>query len=373
MSCKRFLIVLSVIIFLLDIHNAMADWYNTNWQYRKKITVSSAMTPNTDRANFPLMVRRTSDSNLAGHCQGDGDDILFTASNGLTKLDHEIEKYGSSTGELWAWVRIPSLSSSANTDIYMYYGHASITGQQNATGVWDSNFKGVWHLSEASSATRMDSTANNNDLTDQNGVTGTSTGRINGAADFENSTADQLLKITHASQTGLSITGTITVSAWFNAESAATMVLASKWGTSGVDQGYILRFSTNRVTLVLSGNGTSSTSFNSPTDTAGTGTFHHAVGVYDGATAKIYIDTSVTSTTYTNGIFASTMDFNIGARNSNNQEFDGIIDEVRVSNTDRSADWITTEYNNQSSPDTYITLGSEERAPADAVFFGPNF
>jgi hypothetical protein len=37
----------------------------------------------------------------------------------------------------------------------------------------------------------------------------------------------------------------------------------------------------------------------------------------------------------------------------------GTLDEIRVSNAVRSADWIATEYNNQSSPGTFYTLGSE--------------
>jgi hypothetical protein len=36
----------------------------------------------------------------------------------------------------------------------------------------------------------------------------------------------------------------------------------------------------------------------------------------------------------------------------------GMIDEVRVSSTARSADWITAEYNNQSSPSTFYSVGS---------------
>ncbi|MFC1970586.1 hypothetical protein ACFLV0_01420 [Chloroflexota bacterium] len=40
--------------------------------------------------------------------------------------------------------------------------------------------------------------------------------------------------------------------------------------------------------------------------------------------------------------------------------FKGTIDEVRVSNTARNANWIQTSYNNQSSPGTFLTLGTEE-------------
>ena len=35
------------------------------------------------------------------------------------------------------------------------------------------------------------------------------------------------------------------------------------------------------------------------------------------------------------------------------------LDEVRLSSSTRGAAWITTEYNNQSSPGTFITVGSE--------------
>jgi len=40
--------------------------------------------------------------------------------------------------------------------------------------------------------------------------------------------------------------------------------------------------------------------------------------------------------------------------------FNGIIDEVRVSNTARTADWIKTCYNNQGDPSTFHSVGDEE-------------
>src|SRR5204862_6473613 len=40
------------------------------------------------------------------------------------------------------------------------------------------------------------------------------------------------------------------------------------------------------------------------------------------------------------------------------------LDEVRLSSSTRSATWITTEYNNQSSPGTFITIGIESGATA---------
>ena len=40
----------------------------------------------------------------------------------------------------------------------------------------------------------------------------------------------------------------------------------------------------------------------------------------------------------------------------------GTLDEVRLSTIERNPNWVTTEYNNQSSPGTFITVGSESCA-----------
>src|SRR5205823_5323207 len=98
-------------------------------------------------------------------------DILFTSGDGTTKLNHEIEKYDSATGQLVAWVQLPTLYAQKDTQMYLYYGNASASSQQSVTATWNSNYKAVWHLKEdpSGSAPQMqDSTSTNsgaNDLT----------------------------------------------------------------------------------------------------------------------------------------------------------------------------------------------------------------
>jgi hypothetical protein len=41
-------------------------------------------------------------------------------------------------------------------------------------------------------------------------------------------------------------------------------------------------------------------------------------------------------------------------------QFNGSIEEVHISNSARSAGWITTEYNNQSSPSTFYSVGGHQ-------------
>ena len=43
--------------------------------------------------------------------------------------------------------------------------------------------------------------------------------------------------------------------------------------------------------------------------------------------------------------------------------FNGIIDEVRISNSITSFDWVSTEYNNQNDPSSFLSFGPKETGP----------
>jgi len=47
--------------------------------------------------------------------------------------------------------------------------------------------------------------------------------------------------------------------------------------------------------------------------------------------------------------------------------FQGDIDEVRYSNSVRAAGWLGTEYNNQSSPDSFYSVGSLIAQPSTRI------
>ncbi|HUK38822.1 MAG TPA: DUF2341 domain-containing protein, partial [Methanomicrobiales archaeon] len=145
------------------------SWYfnptanNCSWRYRKKITIAHGQVT-ADQSSFPVLVTLTSDPDLTAHARTDGNDIVFTGSDGVTKLNHEIENY--TAGSLVAWVNVPALSSSTDTVLYLYYGNTTSPPQQNRNAVWDANFKAVWHLGEvgttgANAYNDSTSTANN--------------------------------------------------------------------------------------------------------------------------------------------------------------------------------------------------------------------
>ncbi|OGZ18847.1 MAG: hypothetical protein A2175_02310 [Candidatus Nealsonbacteria bacterium RBG_13_42_11] len=179
---------LILILFLVLVGNAIlfqdnqpqkvfaagGDWYNSDWVYRNKITIDPAEV-DMDLTNFAVLYSVTDadlrDTANGGYVsQSDGGDILFTNYTG-TKLDHEIEKYVPATGELAAWVEVDSLSSTENTDIYIYYGNvAACADQWNISETWDegvgNSIQMVQHLKDDPDASHItDSTSNNNDGT----------------------------------------------------------------------------------------------------------------------------------------------------------------------------------------------------------------
>ena len=93
--------------------------------------------------------------------------------------------------------------------------------------------------------------------------------------------------------------------------------------------------------------------------TVSAGSWQHVVGTFDGSSLRLYKNGSlVAGPTSASPATSASPGGWIGSF-SGAQFFNGDIDEVRISNTNRGADWIQTEYNNQNSPGTFITMGSE--------------
>jgi len=166
------------------------------YEYHKKVTVDHTRVGGAaDLANFPILVSIQNDEQLKTTANGGqvakagGWDIIFTSdAAGVSQLDHEVESYDGASGSLVAWVRLPSLSVSEDTVFYLHYGNSAEPGAtENPEGVWDSNYRGVWHLNEATDATNMDSTQYSNDGSPSGSPAATTAGKIGPALDFTDS------------------------------------------------------------------------------------------------------------------------------------------------------------------------------------------
>ncbi len=105
-----------------------------DWNLRRPILVSHDLA-DTDVADFTLLVQLV-DLDLGSNAQIDGDDLIFTDADGVTRLDHHLESWNAATGAITAWVRVPLLSSTVDTELFLYLGNPLAGDQADPTGVW---------------------------------------------------------------------------------------------------------------------------------------------------------------------------------------------------------------------------------------------
>jgi len=332
--------------------------------YCSPVVIDYTKVPNTNQSNFPVLfsvtdARFKSVAN-GGHVNnGNGYDLIpYSDSTCATRLDFEREGYVATTGAVLFWVEIPTVSYTANTTYYWGYGDTGIsTDQQTATGVWDANFKGVWHLGDGTTLSVADSTSGANNGTNSGGAA--TSLKIDGAVEL--ATAD-FISVAWPFATDFETTiesGVVTISAWVNSADYSAergIVGIGSTNTTGVN---LIQYSDKMYFWYSGGTLLGSTSV--LTD----GATYYLVGVAESLSSiKFYINGALDRTTTTD-----LSSFNLTAVGSKiyigeeghapGKTWQGSLDEVRISNVARSADWIATEYNNQFSPATFSSLGTE--------------
>src|ERR1700722_12803864 len=340
------------------------------YQYYRSITVTS--TPSIasgTQTSFPMLVSSTVSSwessahgghihNLCTAPNGGQEpcDLVFATSsancNG-TPLNFETESYASSTGALVDWVNVPSVST--GTAIYACYDNNSVnTDQSHPASTWNSNYQIIYHLGDdAATATIFDSTNNMNNAASTQNTALTSVAGIIGRAQSFNGT-------NQAASSSYEITGSQgTIEAWAydetsNPSSDYSLIVFGEVGTSmNINSGYF----TGDWSIDACGTGINS---GIPVQA---NVWTNIVGTYDGSTAKIYINGSLATSTSISCSFdpypQDTGTMSVGYDSKDNAYFfHGNVDEGRLSTSARSASWIATEYNNESSPATFYTIGS---------------
>ena len=345
------------------------------YSYYRSVTIDYTKCGTSDSTDFPVLVSFT-DLNFRTVANGgrvqnaSGYDIAFYSDSArTTPLFWEIDQYDANsgaTGTCSFWVKIPTLSVTANTVIYVAYGDTSISSfQSTASSVWNSNYKMVYHIKNGSTLNLTESTSNGNNFTNS-GATAT-TGKIDGGANFVRTSFQ---KINTTSNFVIPTTGT--ASFWAKCSVAPDGTVGNKqpfitqriaspirafdlyiyqgggifgWYNNGVDNrvsvsltGVILANVWYYYTLVWTNGGITELRINA---------------VSKGSTPTL------TATYATNTLPTSLGWDTLGGALTAIDYFSGQLDEVRFSNTVRSTSWITAEYNNQDSPSTFFTLGTE--------------
>jgi hypothetical protein len=343
-----------------------------HYSYKRVITIHHAQVA-ASQVNFPVAISITDptlESALnGGHVMNQkGYDIILTSdSAGANKLNWEVEKYDPVAGNWVGHVNIAALSSTADTVIYAFYGNpAIITDQSTPAAVWDANFTGVYHMANITSSapTVHDSSTKAHNSTNNVLVVSSPSGEIGPSASFAGSgTIDHFelpASVLNATQGTVSawIDSNVTAAAGQNfvtaAQADASNAFSFAFWTSYYNAtifGWVFQGSDNRIQLANS------------VFPITAGTWEHVVYSWSQPTNTqiVYRNGVVVNTTTTAFTpYAPISTFWVGSEPSNQSYvFGGLMDELRFSNIPRSASWITTEYNNQGAPATFLTIGSE--------------
>lgn len=380
---------------------SVRPWLDS-FHYRKLITIDRSKvgltgTSNTTLSNYPVLISVT-DNDLrttgnGGHVESaNGYDIIFrgvtdavcggTAYNPCT-LRHQIVNYNQTTGTLSAWVRLPSINTNAaasDTSFYVYFGNSSITSStQDITGVWDSNFQAVWHMNDnAANTTVVQSTqvgTPGNGFAAANTNTLTTTGKINQALSF-NGTSDYIYQ---SNTISINAPQGYTLSAWIQTGTASGHKIMgfedTRFGTGSTNYDRMLWVGTDGKAYAGC---YSSTEYKAASNNAinDSGWHYLTAQINDtGNMLRIFVDGSLNNSTNTGGACSwyngywriGSYKISAGWGTGSDGYYAGNIDEVRISDTIRSPDWIKTDFNNQNSPSTFYSVGNLETDPKTGV------
>jgi hypothetical protein len=124
------ILLCNIVLILSPIVSATDPWYNTNWDYRKSLTVSGKIIGDTMRL---VVVNNTGVGNLtcSGHVMNDFRDLVFTDTS-KNILSYWVQNYTVGV-RATVWIN-NSLNVST---MYMYYGNPGATSSSNGnTTFW---------------------------------------------------------------------------------------------------------------------------------------------------------------------------------------------------------------------------------------------
>lgn len=336
------------------------------WMYRRAITIHASQVDapsNTELSSFPVMLA-LDDADFAAHALADRTDLAFTSADAMTPLSHELETFDATT--ITEWVKIPSLSATTDTLIYVYYGN-STPQPPVASAVWTEGFQAVWHMQQDPGPNLpdqiLDSTANGHHGTAESSFApgDSKLSPFGRAIDFNGSNSCITIP-------SFDVGTKFTISVWMNMENVSqirSLVANSQDGSSTNGFRFFVNSngSSDRKIWLETGNGSGGT--NSVTTVANaisTGQWEHVAVIVDRTlgSATVMIDGAIAGTDMTiRNDFSTTSSLEIGRMKTNNV-FDGMLDEMEIASTTRSTEWIHTAYVNQRTPGDFYDVGAEE-------------
>lgn len=299
----------------------------------------------------------------------DGADLRFADAEETDFLAYEVEEWNTN-GESCVWVRVPELSGT-NDFIWAYWGRPATAPASTTNGaVWDGDYAAVWHLNGApddASAPPYHGTTNGTSATG---------GLVAGATAFDGDND----YVSFGDIGVLDAPAAITVSLWFNRRADRT-----DKSNHNVNNVLVAQCSgNNNDNLEIGTEGTFVEIYlDCQSDYGNPARFD--AGIRDAAWRHVALtyDANVTNefVLFVDGIpvaqrsewagslsSSAASPFSLGIARAGSDDWadlDGLLDEVRVSTTARSPDWIHTCWLNIASGAVFTTYSSVEDGTRD--------
>ena len=292
-------------------------------------------------SNFPLLVRLNSGNFNFAQAQSDGRDIRFTTAAGAS-LSYQIEQWDAAGGKAAVWVKIPAITGNSTQEIIMYWGKSGVSSLSSASSVFSSSngYASVIHMGDTLTDEIGTTTPTNASTTATNGLIGR--GRSFAAG--------------QGVQCGTAITGLPTGSGpfstgvWIRSATSGTDILG--WGLQQSSQKKVViqLVSPPRINLDCWFGGANVTGAASIPLSEWT----HIVHTFQSTGTRLYVN-GVLDASNNGGTMQlqSPSRYDIGGW-SGTYNFVGDMDEARISNVVRSADWVKLEYENQKPLQTLV-------------------
>lgn len=314
--------------------------------------------------NFPVLVRLTAADFTFSEARSNGADLRFADSLG-NPIPFEIERFDAAAKEAEIWVQPTSVKGNSQSQwIKMYWGNPSATLGSSGPSVFAAagNFAGVWHLGEdggTAIGNYKDASGGANHGT---GIALSSASDVSGAvgqASQFSGSANQGITVPHSA--ALHPSSALTIEAWVRSTSQgpykrfvnkAFTASNAPWNEYSLESDSTGSHVSFSLTLAGTESGVASTTAMS------NGEWYHVVGSYDGISQKVYVNGILENSMPRSGSVSDYgQQLTIGKYSQDNySNFDGLVDEVRVSRSARSADWIKLSYANQKAGQKLISF-----------------
>ena len=327
--------------------DAGTDWWDSTWRRRIAITVVGPERAE-DLLDFPVLVVLTPARFTRAALRSDTGDLRFIDADGVTVLDHDLEK-STSSDDLFLWVRLPRIPGSRHR-FWLYYANPSAAALGREASVWSATYIGVWHLDRP-----LDSTANRNHGSGIGLVQ--TTGKIGDAFAFDG--AGAYMRIEDSASLHR-MSSAATISAWGRRRVAQPVwrALVAREHSGGQNA-----FWAGFYDDAYSASFTASTYVDFRAGAAPLGDFTHVTSVYDGTSLRLYADGAFVDSRTLRGVtddagYAVVIGADAVGATIGSDFFDGVIDEVRLEAVARSAQWIASD--SASMNDALLMYGLDE-------------